>query len=128
MITDRSVYTLEPSCCGVRPSISTLPEKCPLQRILESKAGATLGLCYRVVERAPPPAHFENQELSMIRLIHYCNHNRSSRGFLDGLLDLLSEEVHKRESLIFPSQSAGILYPKRLWKYMGVDVSAQLPI
>jgi hypothetical protein len=43
MITDRSAYTLEPSCFAVRPSVSTLPEKCPLRRILESNLGCPLG-------------------------------------------------------------------------------------
>lgn len=96
-ITTRGDYTLKQEWCSDKPDINSLPEKAPLRKILASKVGATLGMCYTVAEREPVQ-QLEDKELSMVRLINYCDlHDHNSRCFVDKFLDLLAEEISVRK-------------------------------
>jgi hypothetical protein len=72
---------------------------CRLQELMEADDGDVIGqcLCIAEVTETAPSCHLSDCEKSMILLIDYCNHKpRTSRGFLDGLLDLIADEMNVR--------------------------------
>lgn len=88
-----------------------------LKETLNSETGDTLGLCVRVDYDRKEPPPLEKNVLSMVRLIQYCNLKSNSRGFVDGFLDLIAEEMsirgfdpRKRPSRDFVSKQIMTLY------------------
>lgn len=71
-------------------------DDCRLKELLLSDEGKLLGCCFHVEEREVPVT-LEPSEISMVRLIDYCDMKPiNGRNFLDGLLDLLVEEMDER--------------------------------
>jgi hypothetical protein len=68
-----------------------------LKETLNSETGDTLGLCVRVDYNRKEPPPLEKNVLLMVRLIQYCNLKSNSRGFVDGFLDLIAEEMSMSE-------------------------------
>ena len=66
-VTERGIYTRKDEWTWKQPALEGLPDG-KLKQILESEAGATIGLCFEV-EPTDPPLQLSNEELSMIRLI-----------------------------------------------------------
>ena len=91
-IATRADFTLHEGWTSIKPSLESTPPG-PLRDILTKSEGETLGHCLSV-PRTSPPSRLENKHLSMVRLIDFCDMNPvNGRCFLDGLLDLISEEM-----------------------------------
>lgn len=91
-------YTLEKKWCSTRrPNPELLHPKSPLRKILMDKeVSRILGLCFQVDDPDTCISLLlEDREVSMVRLMDYCEMKKHSRGFIDGLLDLLVEEMDK---------------------------------
>ena len=69
-----------------------------LKESLATEDGRTLGLCFEVAEDNRIPLQLESSEVTMLRLMDYCDMNpHHSRKFLDGLLDILQDEISVRK-------------------------------
>ena len=100
-VTSREKYKVVGKLSSPKPAPEDLPQGCPLRAFLEeSRLGAdTLGLCFEIPNNDESNHHhtLEPQEISMLRLIDYCSMRKhNSRGFLDGLLSLVAEEMEAR--------------------------------
>ena len=96
-ITDRNRYVPELDWTWQQPPLEGLPLGSKLRNILSGKDGETMGLCYKVATVAQPPLQLSDEELSMVHLIDFCEMNPiNGRRFLDGLLDLVAEEMRLR--------------------------------
>ena len=95
-ITDRGKFCPNQEWCWRQPDPSKLPTG-RLRSILEGPEGKTVGLCFSVDPSSQKPIQLEDSYLSMLRLMEYCDMNPiHSRKFLDGLLDIVAEEITTR--------------------------------
>ena len=80
-----------------KPGLTDTEEGTKLRKLLELDTEGTLGQCFYVgrVEDDAPRVQVDPAHLSMIRLIDYCDMNQQTngRGFIDGLLDIVHEEM-----------------------------------
>ena len=96
-IPDRMEYRRSDKYCCKPPKTEELPDGSPLKAMLLSPEGNTMGLCYEYVPKKPEIL-LNKKELSMIRLVNYCDQTKSSsRDFINGFLDILAEEIKERQ-------------------------------
>jgi hypothetical protein len=74
--------------------VSTLGEGTVLRDLVAKDI--TLGLCIQVLHQPSVEKKLVDAELSMLRLIEFCNLLKNSHKFLDGLLDLVAEAMEVR--------------------------------
>ena len=93
LITNRDLYRPKLDWTWQQPPLDSLPAS-KLRDILRRDGGETIGLCYEVGAMEEPPLQLSDEELSMVRLIDFCEMNPiNGRRFLDGFLDLVAEEM-----------------------------------
>ena len=95
-VTDRNKFRPNLDWTWPQPDPSQLPAG-KLRSILEGPEGRTMGCCFSVDHSQEKPIQLEDSYLSMLRLMEYCDMNpMHSRKFLDGLLDIVAEEITSR--------------------------------
>ena len=100
-ITDRSQFHCIQEWCW-KGEHTDFPKGSKLRKLLQGQEGAGFGICFQVPEGKPRDddrhAKFDAGELSMIRLMDYCDMNPvNGRSFLDDFLKLVGDEMEKRD-------------------------------
>ena len=82
-----------------KPDPDSLDPDSRLKKMLSAPEADLLGRCYAVPvnDTKNKASVYEDHELSMIRLIDYCDNNPTpGRGFIDGILDIIADEMNQR--------------------------------
>ncbi len=100
--SERMNYSKAFEYSSPQPKVDELPLKSPLRALLVSPEGKSLGSCWNH-KQSQPQILLNGQELSMIRLINYCDQTKTtSRDFVNGFLDIVAEEMENEERRFDP--------------------------